>query len=126
MKRTIEYIETIVCAGEYMDVESLHNPCRKQVFVEVRQLIMTLALKFENTQYSIEKYFDRGHPAAIIASNVVNGYCKIYPKWSQKVELYSGIIRDEKLYRYWEFETRIRLLKSNTNELINYLEKVIS
>lgn len=45
MKRTIEYIEKIVCKGEFVDIEKLHSRERSEPYNTARQMIMVLAVE---------------------------------------------------------------------------------
>lgn len=129
MKRSIEYIEKIVCAGEGVDAELLHAPrehrkAAKRYITDTMQIVMTLATEFGNPQLVVEKYFERGHPCAINARNMVNNMCAIYKEWDVRINVYRNIIASNGNFGGWDIENRIVKLRKEALDIINELNSI--
>lgn len=61
MKRTIEFIEMLVCENEYIEAEHLHTRDRSEPYNTARQMIMVLAVECGYTFKSAGAYFGRDH-----------------------------------------------------------------
>ena len=71
MKRTIEYIEKLICNGEFIDSERLHTSDRSEPYNTVRQMIMVLAVEGGYTFKDAGAYFGRDHSTVISARRSV-------------------------------------------------------
>ena len=122
MKRSLEYIEKIVCAGEGVDDTLLHAPrshnrAAKRNITDTMQTIMTLGMEFGNTQHEVEEYFARGHPTSICARNSIQNMCDIYKEWKVRVDVYRNIIGCNGNFTAWDVENRINKLRHELLEI---------
>ena len=122
--RTIEYIENVVCAGENVDPDTLHTTSRERRFLEIRQLIMTLALEFNNTQEVAGAYFNKNHCTALNARRVIYALSDTDKLWNLKLRLYRNIIGSGKTYTAWEFEDRKARIIGEAQQIIKDIEKI--
>ena len=124
MKRQISYIEKVVCAGERLPAELLHDKLRgKRNISDCRMAVMTLALEFGNTQIEAEAYFKRGHPCAINARNAVADLCATNRDFRIKMDVYRNIIERGISYEDWTSHRIIRL-RNEVNQLQGELNRI--
>ena len=71
MKRSIEFIEMLVCENEYVEAEHLHTSDRSEPYNTVRQMIMVLAVEGGYTFKDAGAYFGRDHSTVISARRSV-------------------------------------------------------
>ena len=112
--KTIEYIENVVCAGEKIEPIELHTPSQKRDICNYRQLVMTLAQEFGNTQEEAGKYFNRDHATAYSSKNAISNLYDTDKTWQIKIDLYRRLIRSDKIYDMFQRkESKIVILMTN-------------
>jgi chromosomal replication initiation ATPase DnaA len=97
MKPSILEIEKIVCKGEEVLSQDLHNGRRFARFNTPRQIIMFFALEYGYTQFKAGQYFFRDHATVINARQSINNFCDTDTKFRAKIDNYRKKIEHEML-----------------------------
>ena len=124
MKRTIEYIEKMVCHGESVDADTLHTRDRREPFNTARQLIMTLALEQSYTMSFAGAYFDRDHATALNARRSIHNRVATDKVFREKYEGYKEMLRDKETFKVAYLSNELARLKKETAELTEQLNKI--
>lgn len=97
MKRTIEYIEMIVCKGEFVDSERLHTSERSEPYNTTRQMIMILAIESGFTFKDAGAYFGRDHSTVISARKSIYNRLDTEKPFAEKYRHYKETCNGEVL-----------------------------
>lgn len=124
MKRTIEYIEQMVCFYEHIGSEMLHNPGKKDPFVTVRKIIMTLALEHNHTMQAIGAYFDRNHTTALHARKSIYNRCETDKVFNEKYKFYKEELKDSETFKANYLAHELERLKKEAGELVNQINQI--
>ena len=123
MRRSIEYIETVVCAERGISPVRLHTKKQTHDVCFPRQIIMHLALYFENTQWSAANYYEREHSTVINGQKVIYKLCDIDKEFKEEINRYKAIIREGVMYREINYLSnrvaRLRIEVSEINQQLN-------
>jgi len=124
MKRSIEYIEKMVCHGEQVDADILHTRTRKEPWLMTRQLIMTLALNQSYTQEVAGRYFCLDHTTALHAKKSIMNRVATDKVFREKYEGYKEMLRDKETFKVAYLSKELARLKKETAELTEQLSKI--
>jgi len=97
MKRSIEYIEMIVCKGEFVDSERLHTSERSEPYNTTRQMIMILAIESGFTFKDAGAYFGRDHSTVISARKSIYNRLDTEKPFAEKYRHYKETCNGEVL-----------------------------
>ena len=128
MKRPIELIEAIVCAGEKVDPEELQRKTRGVPVPETRQIIAYFALKYENTGEEINRRYNLKHPHATLSRKKIHNLRMTYKEFDDKMTAYDNEIKGENCEKLSYVECYKNKLRREITKLkteINQLEKII-
>ena len=124
MKRSIEYIEKMVCFNEKIESDMLHTPGKRDPFIRIRQIIMTLALGQNYTMYEIADYFGRTHVTVINARKTVCDRCDTEREFKEKYNYYKEQLKDNETFKVAYLAHELARLKKETAELQNQLNMI--
>ena len=124
MKRTIEYIEKMVCHGESVPVEMLHKRDRREPFNTARQLIMTLALEQAHTMSSAGAYFERDHATALNARRSIHNRVATDKVFREKYEGYKEMLRDKETFKVAYLSNELARLRREATELQHQINSI--
>ena len=124
MKRSIEYIEKMVCCGESVPVEMLHTRDRREPFNTARQLIMTLALEQAHTMSFAGAYFERNHATALNARKSIHNRVATDKVFREKYEGYKEMLRDKETFKVAYLSNELARLKTETMALQEQLNQI--
>lgn len=120
----IKEIEKIVCKGEFITLEELHETNRKGRIVQARQIIMYFASKeLGMTSVAIAKHFNKDHGTILSAVNKVSGYIETDSKFRTKIVRYKECLINHKIIKdKSSLEYRLERLKAELSEVIAEIE----
>lgn len=124
MKRSIEYIEKMICHEEVVDVDTLHTRDRREPFNTARQLIMTLALEQGHTMSFAGAYFERDHATALNAKRSIYNRIATDKGFREKCEAYREILRDKRTVKVSFLTSELARLRREAVELQNELNTI--
>lgn len=124
MKRTIEYIEEMVCYCEGVERELLHTPGKKDPFVRIRQTIMLLALESNNPREEVAAYFNRTGPDVHYARKSINERLDTDDKFKEKYNYYKEQLKDNETFKVSYLARELARLKTEAMELMNQLNQI--
>lgn len=124
MKRTIEYIEQMVCFYEHIGSEMLHTPGKLDPYVTIRQIIMTLSLEHNHTMQEIGDYFSRNHATALHARKSIYNRCETDKVFDEKYKFYKEELKDSETFKANFLAHELARLKTETMELMNQLNQI--
>ena len=123
MKRTIEFIEMLVCENEYVEAEHLHTSDRSEPYNTVRQMIMILAVESGFTFKETGAYFGRDHSTVISARKSIYNRLDTEKPFAEKYRHYKETCNGEVLSVDFLAHELARL-KKETAELTEQLNKI--
>ena len=126
MKRDIQYIESIVCAGEKVDPDVLHTRDRHGFIVDARNKIMYLAMNFGNVGREVVAYYGMKHPAENYARREIQKrrcWDRIYDDVMREYEDQIRCDTGEQLSFIQQMIVNLKKDVKKVREQINYLEK---
>ena len=124
MKRSIEYIEKMVCHGESVPAEILHTRDRREPFNTARQLIMTLALEQAHTMTFAGAYFERDHATALNARRSIQNRVATDKGFKEKYEGYKEMLRDRETFKVAYLSNELARLRREAMELQEQLNAI--
>jgi len=98
MKRSIEYIESIVNAVRGTTSELLNSRCRKRNLVESRQLVFLFAARYGNTWQGVAEKYKRDHATALLGSRHMEDLITTEKKLKTEYDIIKFVLDDEELY----------------------------
>lgn len=124
MKRSIEFIEKMVCYGESIESRRLHIRDRREPFNTTRQMIMTLAIESGHTMSAAGAYFDRTHATALNAKRSIYNRVETEKAFKDKFEAYRDNLRTKESLIDRIIREKLIINKANLeycakNEVIN-------
>ena len=105
MKRTIDYIEKIVCAVRGTTPEQLRERTdngkltRCTASKESRQIVMYFALENGHTQWAASGYYKQHHCTALHSRNHLGDLLLFERNLSDEIDVIRTVLKDEDLYR---------------------------
>lgn len=124
MKRSIEYIEKMICYGESVDADTLHTRDRREPFNTARQLIMTLALEQSHTMSFAGAYFDRDHATALNARRSIHNRVATDKVFREKYEGYKEMLRDKETFKVSYLSNELARLRREAIELQQQINQI--
>ena len=124
MKRTIEYIEKMVCQYEGIKPEMLHSRDRCEPYNTVRQMIITLAFEQGHNITLTGAYFDRDHSTAIAARKSIYNRLDTESIFRTKFDSYRELFGTKRQLPIEYFKDELIRLKNGVNELQRQLNKI--
>lgn len=125
IKRTIEYIEAVVCEGETIEPELLHERTRKQLIKDLRQMIMYLALKYGNTEHNTGSYFCLDHATAHHAKIAMQNMYDTDKLFKYKIDKYDELLKAGEEVKADKLVNLLSRLKRETNKLQEKLNTIM-
>lgn len=122
MKLSIEFIEKTICEEENLDKGLLHVRTRKREVAEIRQVIMTFAVRFGHTLQEAGDYFGLDHATANHARKTINNIYDTEKCFREKMDRYENILIGNQ--KYTTHAERYLTLKKQTEELLSELQKI--
>jgi chromosomal replication initiation ATPase DnaA len=123
MKRSIEYIESVVCAKRGILPQMLHIKSRSRELVETRQIIIFFSMLSGNTILSSSNYFGLNHATAIHSKKHINDLIDFDKNFKLEIEDIAKEIENGESYHQNLQEVLYRL-KKETKELQDKLESL--
>lgn len=124
MKRTIEYIEKVVCKGEFVDIEKLHSRERSEPYNTARQMIMVLAVEGGYTFKDAGAYFGRGHSTVISARRSIYNRIETEKPFSAKYGHYRSLLVKDEISSIEFLAHELARLKTETMALQEQLNQI--
>ena len=128
MKKPIELIEAIICAGEKVDPEELKRKTRGVPVPGTRQIIAYFALKYENRGEDIEKRYNLKHPNSCLSRKKIHNLRMAYQEFDEKITAYNNEIKGEhceKLSYINCYKNKLRKEIAKLKTEINQLEEIL-
>lgn len=125
MNRTIEYIEAVVCEGECIEAEILHERTRKQYIKDIRQMIMFLALKYGNTELKTGSYFCLDHSTAHHARKAIQNMYDTDRLFKYKLDKYDELLKAGEEVKADKLVNLLTRLKRETSKLQEKLNMIM-
>lgn len=125
MKWSIEEIEKTVCRGELIEPVMLHTKGRKDPYVTVRQMIMTLAVEHGYSLSFLGAYFGRGHATAINAQTSIYNRVDTEKVFRDKFETYRQMLFDKQVFKVSFLSAELDRLKKETAILQEQLSQIV-
>ena len=124
MKQTIEYIEKVLCQGEYVEAEHLHTTDRSEPYNTVRQMIMTLAVENGYTFKDAGAYFGRDHSTVISARRSIYNRIDTEKPFSDKYGHYRSLLVKDEISSIDFLAHELARLKTETMALQEQLNQI--
>jgi hypothetical protein len=131
MKRTIEYIEAIICAEEKIMPNDLRTKNiingklrRFRIFSEIRQYVMYFSQLVGYEPRIAANYYGFDRCTALHAKKHINNLIDSNKKFAVKMMKYSKIIEDGKLYQLDTLRNSYDKLCREVDELANKLKEI--
>ncbi len=124
MKRSIEYIEKMICYGESIEARMLHIRDRREPFNITRQMIMTLAIESGHTMSAAGAYFDRDHATALNAKRSIYNRVETEKAFKDKFEAYRDNLRTKESLRVDYLSHELSRLRQEIGILQNQLNMI--
>lgn len=124
MKRTIEYIEKVVCENEYVEAEHLHTSNRSEPYNTTRQMIMVLAVEGGYTFKDAGAYFGRDHCTVISARRSIYNRIETEKPFSAKYGHYRSLLVKDEISSIDFLAHELARLKTETMALVNQLNQI--
>jgi chromosomal replication initiation ATPase DnaA len=124
MKRTIEYIEKIVCKGEFVEAERLHTSDRSEPYNTTRQMIMVLAIESGFTFKEAGAYFERDHSTVTSARRSIYNRLDTQKPFKEKYKNYKCLCNNGEVITIDFLAHELARLKTETMALVNQLNQI--
>ena len=124
MRKSIEFIEKVVCEGEFINAEELHTKNRHEPYNTTRQIIMTLAIENGFVFTEIGKYFGRDHSTVTAARRSVYNRIDTEKAFNNKFSHYKDICKAGEIITIEFLASELGRLKKETAELMEQLKNV--
>jgi len=125
MKRSIECIESVICELEYIKPEKIHIKNRKREIVFIRQMIMFLSCKFENSESLSASWFGLNHATCNHSKRTIENLYDTDKFVKNKIDNYYMLIGSDKTEKINYYISILRKLKDDTIKLQIDLEKIL-
>jgi chromosomal replication initiation ATPase DnaA len=124
MKRTIEFIEKVVCENEYVEAEHLHTSNRSEPYNTTRQMIMVLAVEGGYTFKDAGAYFGRDHSTVTSARRSIYNRIETEKYFANKYSRYKMLCDNTESPSIDFLIYELARLKIETAELIEKLNQI--
>ena len=125
MKRSIEYIETVVCAEEKITPDMLQINRRYWEVCFPRQLVMYFAMLFENSQTAAAEYYGKTHASAFNSRKSIQNFYDTNKEFREKIDRYYDIIKEGVMYKETDhLSNLIARLKREVGEITQQLNSI--
>lgn len=124
MKRSIEFIEKMVCENEYVEAERLHTSDRSEPYNTARQMIMVLAVEGGYTFKEAGAYFGRGHSTVISARRSIYNRIETEKPFSAKYGHYRSLLVKDEISSIEFLALELARLKTETMALLEQLNQI--
>lgn len=124
MKRTIEFIEMLVCENEYVEAERLHTSDRSEPYNTARQMIMVLAVEGGYTFKDAGAYFGRDHSTVISARRSIYNRIETEKPFAGKYQHYRSVCGNTDKCSIDFLAHELTRLKTETMALVNQLNQI--
>lgn len=124
MKRTIEYIEKMICENEFIDSSHLHTSNRSEPYNTTRQMIMVLAVEGGYTFKDAGAYFGRDHSTVISARRSIYNRIETEKPFSAKYGHYRSLLVKDEISSIDFLAHELTRLKAETMALQEQLNQI--
>lgn len=124
MKRSLQFIESVVCTEEDIQPSVLHTKTKKREICELRQVVMYLGWRFENSESTIGTYFNRDHATAHHAKSTISDLYDTNRMLRNKIDKWILILEADDACKVDFYTSHLRSLRRQANELISDLNKI--
>jgi DNA-binding NarL/FixJ family response regulator len=124
MKRTIEYIEKLICRGEFIEPTLLHTSDRSEPYNTTRQMIMTLAVESGYTFKEVGAYFGRDHSTVTSARRSIYNRLDTEKWFADKFKYYAGICGNKETPPVEHLSNELARLRREAIELQQQINQI--